>query len=113
MKDENTQEFSSVWDALADTPAESENLKLRSSLMIEIVKRIEEIGWSQRVAAANLGVTQPRISDICRGKIDNFTVESLLKIARPLGIGVHIDTTLESDFQPESSSAQSKNFQHA
>ncbi|MBF6248854.1 XRE family transcriptional regulator, partial [Nocardia elegans] len=50
------QEFASVFDALADTPAESENLKVRSQLMRAIRDRIDEFGWSQRVAATNLGV---------------------------------------------------------
>ena len=112
MTDGKAQVFSSVWDALADTPEESENLKLRSSLMIEIVKRIDEIGWSQRVAAENLGVTQPRISDICRGKIDKFSVESLLKIARPLGIGVHIDTNLDGRFHTDDT-VSSHELEHA
>lgn len=84
------QKFASVWDALADTPAEAENLRVRSQLMAAITKRINEFGWSQRVAATNLGVTQPRISDLYTGKIQKFSVDTLINMAGPVGIVVEL-----------------------
>ncbi|MBF6522172.1 XRE family transcriptional regulator [Nocardia farcinica] len=84
------QEFASVFDALADTPAESENLKVRSQLMRAIRDRIDEFGWSQRVAATNLGVTQPRISDLKNGKMSRFSVDTLVNLAAKVGLTVEV-----------------------
>ena len=53
--------FESVWDAIEDTPAEAENMRLRAELMRAIEGIIRDRGWSQAEAAARFGVTQPRI----------------------------------------------------
>lgn len=81
--------FASVWDAIEDTPAEAENMKLRSALMIAITEHITRQGWSQVEAARRLGVTQPRISDLMRGKIDLFGLDTLVKLA--VAAGLHVE----------------------
>jgi predicted XRE-type DNA-binding protein len=58
--------FSNVWDAIEDTPAQAENMKLRSALMVALKDHIARAGLSQSEAAKLLGVTQPRISDLMR-----------------------------------------------
>jgi predicted XRE-type DNA-binding protein len=65
-----SKRFSSMWDAIEDAPAEAENMKLRSRLMIILKGHIKAQGWTQAEAAKRLNVTQPRISDLMRGKID-------------------------------------------
>ena len=70
--------FDDVWDATEDTPAEAENMKLRSSLMIAVQQHIKETGMSQKEAAKKFGVTQPRISDLMRGRINLFAIDSLV-----------------------------------
>ena len=60
--------FASVWDAIEDTPAAAENLKLRSALMIALKEQIEHQGWTQVEAARRFGVTQPRVSDLMPGR---------------------------------------------
>ena len=70
--------FKSVWDAIADTPEEAENLKARAALMHHIRARIEKDGLPQTKAAALYGVTQPRMSDLLRGKIDLFSLDMLV-----------------------------------
>jgi predicted XRE-type DNA-binding protein len=77
--------FASVWDALADTPEEAENLRLRSALMRQIAAIVEESGWTQREAAERCGVTQPRINDLLRGRIARFSLDALVNIAAALG----------------------------
>ena len=69
--------FASVWDAIEDTPAAAANLKLRSALMIALKEQIERQGWTQAEAARRFGVTQPRVSDLMRGKIDLFGLDML------------------------------------
>ncbi|WP_405178290.1 XRE family transcriptional regulator [Nocardia sp. NBC_01377] len=101
-----TTEFASVFDAIADTPAEAENLKVRSRLMVAISERIDEFGWSQRVAAGNLGVTQPRISDLKNGKLSRFSIDVLVNLATQVGLTVQVKvvkTELADDPTPASS----------
>lgn len=54
----------SVWDDIADSPEEAGNLKVRAALIRAVRARVNEIGWSQTTAAQNLGLTQPRLSDL-------------------------------------------------
>jgi predicted XRE-type DNA-binding protein len=61
--------FESVWDALEDTPTEAENMKLRSSLMIAITEAVSAWHMTQTEAARRLGVTQPRLNDLLRGRV--------------------------------------------
>jgi predicted XRE-type DNA-binding protein len=64
--------FANVWDAIEETPAQAENMKLRSALMRALKDHIARMELSQSQAAKLLGVTQPRISDLMRGKIELF-----------------------------------------
>ena len=64
------QKFDSAWDALEDTPEEAENMKLRSTLMTAIKNHLARTEMSQAEAARLLGVTQPRVSDLMRSKIN-------------------------------------------
>lgn len=82
--------FASVWDAIEDTPAEAENMKLRSALMIVLKEHIKRIGWTQAEAAQRLGVTQPRVSDLMRGKIDLFGLDTLVNMATTVGLKVQM-----------------------
>ncbi len=69
---------------------EAQNLQIRSDLMIEITKLIEARGLTQTAAARLLGVTQPRVSDLVRGKIDRFSVDSLIVMLGHAGADVTI-----------------------
>jgi len=80
-----------VWDAIADTPEEAANLRVRSELMDKITALIEENGWTQVEAAKRCGVTQPRISDLLRGRISRFSLDALVNIATALGCRVHVE----------------------
>ncbi len=85
-----SQRFASVWDAIEDTPAEAENMKLRSALMDAIEDAIKAKGWTQAEAAKALGVTQPRVSALMRGKISMFSLDSLINMLTALGLKVDI-----------------------
>ena len=80
--------FENVWDALEDDPGIRENLKLRSELMIQIERHIKREKWTQVEAAKRLGVTQPRISNLMRGKINSFGLDMLVKMAVAAGLRV-------------------------
>ncbi|MEN9680255.1 MAG: hypothetical protein RLZZ627_148 [Pseudomonadota bacterium] len=85
-----SDQFESVWDAIEDTPAEAENMKLRSSLMIAIKVHLERNEVTQAEAAKLLGVTQPRVSDLMRGKINLFSLDALVNMATAAGMHVEI-----------------------
>ena len=89
-KKSNPERFASVWDAIADTPEEAANLRLRSELMDQITGLIREHGWTQAEAAARCHVTQPRISDLLRGRISRFSLDALVNLAAALGQQVHV-----------------------
>jgi predicted XRE-type DNA-binding protein len=80
--------FDSVWDAIEETPAQAENLKLRSSLMLALKRHIECEGLSQTEAAKVFGVTQPRISNLMCGKIDLFGLDMLVNMLAAAGLRV-------------------------
>jgi predicted XRE-type DNA-binding protein len=86
----NAERFTSVWDALEDTPAEAENMKLRSTLMMDLTQHIERSGLTQAQAAKLFGVTQPRVSDLMRGKINLFGLDTLVNMAAAAGLHVEM-----------------------
>ena len=83
--------FTSVWDALEDTAAEAANMRARSELMIAIRSKIERWKISQGEAARRLGVTQPRLNDLLRGRIDKFSLDALINLAGPAGLAVRLE----------------------
>ena len=86
--------FESVWDALEDTPTEAENMKLRSRLMIAIREAVSAWGVTQAEAARRLGVTQPRLNDLLRGRVGKFSLDALVALAAGAGLTVHMEITL-------------------
>ena len=84
------QQFSSVWDAIEDTPEMAENMKLRSVLMMALENHITRTGMSQMQAAKLFGVTQPRISDLMRGKINLFALDALVTMATAAGLQIEM-----------------------
>jgi len=87
----SNERFSSVWDAIEDTPEEAENMKIRAALMRAVKDWIRAEGWSQTEAAKRLGVTQPRVSDLMRGKIDLFSIDALVNMVASAGLHVSVD----------------------
>jgi predicted XRE-type DNA-binding protein len=86
----SNERFASVWDAIEDTPEQAENMKLRSALMRALKEHISHAGLSQSQAAKLFGVTQPRVSDLMRGKIDLFGLDALVNMAAAAGLHIEI-----------------------
>ena len=83
--------YTSVWDAITDTPEEAANLRLRSELMDKITALIQKNGWTQLEASRHCSVTQPRINELLRGRISRFSLDALVNIAAHLGQRVHVE----------------------
>ena len=85
-----TKRYKSVWDAIGEDPATAENLTIRAGLMPKLADYITATGMTQSEAAKRLGVTQPRISDLTRGKVDLFSIDSLVNMLGAAGLHVDI-----------------------
>ncbi len=86
----SAKRFANVWDALEDNSAQAENMKLRSLLMAALTEQIRRKKWTQAETAKRIGVTQPRVSDLMRGKIDVFGLDTLINMATAAGLHVEI-----------------------
>lgn len=82
------QKFESVWDAVSPTPEEAENMKVRSQLVMALNEMIEKRGLSTLDASALLGVSQPRISELAKGKIQLFSVDKLINMLAHAGMQI-------------------------
>lgn len=90
MIDKTKTRFTNIWDALEDDPVRVENLKLRSKLLISITETIAKRGLKQRETAKLLHITQPRVSALLKGKINDFRLDTLIDIAHRLGLHISI-----------------------
>ena len=82
--------FECVWDAIEDDPVLQENFKLRSELMITISETIKERALKQQDAAEILHISQPRVSALLKGKLNEFRLDTLVDLAHRLGLHVSI-----------------------
>jgi predicted XRE-type DNA-binding protein len=87
------QTFDNVWDAIEDTPEAAQNMTLRCDLMIALEEHIKRNEMTQAQAAALFGVTQPRVSDLVRGKIDLFSLDALINMAVAAGMKIELRIT--------------------
>jgi predicted XRE-type DNA-binding protein len=83
-----TKSSGNVFADLGFSPAESCNLRLRSQMMTALRKFIEKEGLTQADAAKRLKVSQPRISDLTRGKVSRFSLDSLVNMLADAGLDV-------------------------
>ena len=75
------QTFANVWDALKDSPEDAANMAMRSNVMATLNETVR--GWNlpQAQAARRLGITRPRLNELLRGKINKFSLATLLTLA--------------------------------
>ena len=93
MKLRMTRSSGNVFKDLGFPDEEAENLKVRSALMGHVRRLIEKRGLTQARAAKLMGVTQPRVSDLVRGKIDLFSIDALIAMLSQLGAKVRVEVT--------------------
>jgi len=89
-----TRSSGNVFRDLGFPPEEAEHLKVRSDLMIQLHKLIASRAFTQAETAKILRVTQPRVSDLLRGRIDLFSTDTLIDMLARLG--VHVKLVLKS-----------------
>jgi predicted XRE-type DNA-binding protein len=84
------QKFASVWDALEHSEAAAAHMRARSALMIALRTKVENWSVSQSAAARRLQLTQPRLNDLMRGRIDTFSLDALINLAWAAGLTVSL-----------------------
>jgi predicted XRE-type DNA-binding protein len=85
-----TRASGNVFADLGFGAEEAEHLRIRSALMATLRQAIQDRGLTQAKAAALLGVTQPRVSDLMRGKIDLFSIDTLVDMLARAGFQVDV-----------------------
>ncbi len=86
-----TRTFANVWDALEDSPEDAAIMTMRSNVMIAIKDKVRSWNTTQARAARRLGITQPRLNDLLHGKINKFSLDTLMTLASRAGLKVKID----------------------
>ena len=84
----NRKTVPSVFEEIGFPVPEAEHLLIRANLMIEVRRVVESRKLSQAQAAKLFAVTQPRVSDLMRGKIDRFSIDTLIGMLQRAGAGV-------------------------
>ena len=85
-----TPSTGNVFRDLGFSKEESEHLLVRADLLIQLQKAIASKGLKQAEAARVLRVTQPRVSDLLRGRIDLFSTDALIDMLARVGVGVRL-----------------------
>ena len=87
---EVTQSSGNVFTDLGFPPAEARNLQMRTEMMLALKKFMVREGLTQAAAARRLKVTQPRISDLTRGKLSRFSLDTLVNMLTNAGLDVEL-----------------------
>ena len=82
--------FASVWDAIGDSASEAASMKLRAEVANLIIERMQARKLTQAKAAELIGVTQPRISDLMRGRLNLFSLDALVDMADRVGLQTRV-----------------------
>jgi len=82
--------FTSVWDAIEESAETAANMRVRAELMVEIEHYVRAAKLSQTEAAKKLGITQPRLNDLLRGRIDKFSLDALVNMLGHAGREVSV-----------------------
>ncbi|MGR3277969.1 helix-turn-helix domain-containing protein [Acaryochloris marina NIES-2412] len=91
-----TQGSQNVFDDLGFAPEESQNLKIRADLMLNLRSFIQSKGWTQQKAAQFFGETQPRMSDLMTGDIERFSIDKLVKMLSRAGLEVRVEVGVKA-----------------
>ena len=87
---EKLETFETVWHALGKDEAEAETMRLRADLLAALRDRIATWKLTQTEAAKRLSVSQPRLNNLTKGRIESFSLDMLTKLACRAGLKVEM-----------------------
>ncbi|MBZ5575349.1 MAG: helix-turn-helix domain-containing protein [Acidobacteriia bacterium] len=85
MRTKGTTGNQNVFRDLGFSEAEAANLRIRAEMMNALIAHIEKKRWTQAQAARHLRMTQPRVSNLMRGKIQLFSIDTLVNLLAAAG----------------------------
>lgn len=94
----SNERFDTVWSALIDTPSEAKIMSMRSDLMSDIAGIIKAKKLTQAKASELLGINQPRVSDLLRGKLSKFNLETLIELSERCGQRIDLQKSRAHDW---------------
>ena len=80
-----------IWDAIEPNPIEAMNLRIRDSLMTAIEDSVKQWGVTQKEAAKRLGITQPRLNMLMKGRFNEFSLDALVVLLEPAGLEIEFN----------------------
>jgi len=86
-----------IFEILTSDPVSLNMWNLKSKLILAIHKTVNDNGWNQSEAADYLGISQPRVSNMLKGKLDKFSTDALLEIMFKLGYNLDMTVNLSSE----------------
>lgn len=84
-----------IFEALSNDPVQYNMWSLKSKLVMVLVNLIRQKGWTQAAAAKELQVSAPRMSNLFKGHLDKFSIDTLLEML------VRVGYKLDASFDPE------------
>ena len=87
-----TKGSGNVFRDLGFSPLEAEHLRIRADLMLALGRLIARRRITQTQAAKLLGVSQPRVNDLVRGRLHRFSIDALVEMLARAGVKVHFTT---------------------
>ncbi len=91
MAGQITESSGNIFQDLGFEKEEATNLKIRADLMMTLRRMIREKGLRQHQVAKLLETTQPRVSDLMNGKIDRFSIDTLVNMLSIMGVQIRLD----------------------
>lgn len=89
-----------IFEFVTDDPVRFNMLSLKSKLVMVLVNLIREQGWTQTEAARQLSVSQPRMSNLFKGQLDKFSIDTLLEMIIGMGYKLDVDFDPTNDREP-------------
>jgi predicted XRE-type DNA-binding protein len=89
-KSRMTRSSGNVFRDLGFPPDKAEHLLVRADLMIRLEKELGSRGLKQAQAAKLLGISQPRVSDLLRGRVELFSADALIDMLARLELKVRL-----------------------
>lgn len=86
--------YADIWEALEVNSVSAANMRMRADLMTATRKEVETWGLSQTDAAKRLGISQPRLNDLMRGRISRFSLDALVKLIVEAGLTIDMKIKL-------------------
>jgi predicted XRE-type DNA-binding protein len=83
---ETGETFRDIWEMIEPNPVEAMNLRIRSNLMSAIIDTVKGWGLTQKEAAKRLGITQPRLNLLLKGRFNEFSLDALIALLEPAGL---------------------------